>query len=188
MRKSAFEWRSNPPTWHQSQYSSRPSSVKPDKARRSLTRQDVYHECLIGARAPGAVRNTLSEVILSRVPARIRIETVIGCRAITGSGTVSSLVEPLLHFAVPFASLRAVGIDMRKAALASLIALAPDLDVFFHVHRSESHSIIILAAIVIPLLFLTRNRKEARAIVLLGTFGLITHLVLDLFQNPTPLL
>jgi hypothetical protein len=89
---------------------------------------------------------------------------------------------------VPFASLRAVGIDLRKAALASLIALAPDLDVFFHVHRSESHSIIILAAIVIPLLFLTRNRKEARAIVLLGTFGLITHLVLDLFQSPTPLL
>lgn len=98
------------------------------------------------------------------------------------------MVEPLLHFAVPFASLRAVGIDLRKAALASLIALAPDLDVFFHVHRSQSHSIIVLAAIVIPLLFLTRNRKEARAIVLLGTFGLITHLVLDLFQAPTPLL
>ena len=71
----------------------------------SLTRQDVYRECLIGARWPGAVRNTLSEVILSRVPARIRIETVIGCRVITGCGTVSSLVEPLLHFAVPFASL-----------------------------------------------------------------------------------
>jgi len=113
---------------------------------------------------------------------------VIGCRVITGCGTVSRLVEPLLHFVVPFASLRAFRIDLRKAALASLIALAPDLDVFFHVHRSESHSIIILAAIVIPLLLLTRNRKEARAIVLLGTFGLITHLVLDLFQAPTPLL
>ena len=98
------------------------------------------------------------------------------------------MVEPLLHFAVPFASLRAFRIDLRKAALASLIALAPDLDVFFHVHRSQSHSIIILAAIVIPLLFLTRNRKEAREIVLLGTFGLITHLVLDLFQSPMPLL
>jgi membrane-bound metal-dependent hydrolase YbcI (DUF457 family) len=52
----------------------------------------------------------------------------------------------------------------------------------------KSHSVIILAAIVIPLLFLTRNRREARAIVLLGTFGLITHLILDVFQSPTPLL
>jgi membrane-bound metal-dependent hydrolase YbcI (DUF457 family) len=98
------------------------------------------------------------------------------------------LVEPLLHFAVPFASLRAVGIDLRKAALASLISLAPDLDVFFHVHRSQSHSIIILGAIALPLLVLTRNRKEARTLVLFGTFGVLTHLVLDLFQAPTPLL
>ena len=98
------------------------------------------------------------------------------------------MVEPLLHFVVPFASLRAVGVDLRKATLASLIALAPDLDVFFHVHRSQSHSIIILGAIVLPLLVLTRNRKEARTFVLLGTFGVLTHLVLDLFQAPTPLL
>ena len=35
---------------------------------------------------------------------------------------------------------------------------------------------------------LTRNRKEARTFVLLGTFGVLTHLVLDLFQAPTPLL
>lgn len=116
------------------------------------------------------------------------METVIRCRVMTGCGSVSRLVEPLLHFVVPFASLRAVGVDLRKATLASLIALAPDLDVFFHVHRSQSHSIIILGAIVLPLLVLTRNRKEARTFVLLGTFGVLTHLVLDLFQAPTPLL
>ena len=101
---------------------------------------------------------------------------------------MSSLVEPLLHFVVPFASLSAFRIDLRKAALASLIALAPDLDVFFRIHRSQSHSIIILGAIALPLLVFTRNRKEVRTFVLLGTFGVLTHLVLDLFQAPTPLL
>ena len=35
---------------------------------------------------------------------------------------VSLMVEPLLHFVVPFVSLRAVGVDLRKATFASLIA------------------------------------------------------------------
>ena len=77
------------------------------------------------------------------------------------------LVEPLLHVAVPFASLRALSVDRRKAAFASVVALTPDLDIFFHVHRSQSHSIIVLAAVVLPLLILTRNRKTVRTIVLL---------------------
>ena len=38
------------------------------------------------------------------------------------------IVEPLLHFAVPFVSLRTVGVDLRKATFASLIALTPDLE------------------------------------------------------------
>jgi hypothetical protein len=35
---------------------------------------------------------------------------------------VSLMVEPLLHFVVPFVSLRAVGFDLRKATFASWLA------------------------------------------------------------------
>jgi membrane-bound metal-dependent hydrolase YbcI (DUF457 family) len=98
------------------------------------------------------------------------------------------LVEPLLHFAVPFASLRAFGLDLRKVLFASLVALTPDLDLLFQVHRSESHSFVLLSLITLPLLVLTWNRKSLRSVVLLGAFGISTHLVLDLFQAPTPVL
>ena len=78
--------------------------------------------------------------------------------------------EPLIHFAVPFASLRAFGVDLRKAVLVSLVAVAPDLDVLFNVHRSQTHSVIMLAVVALPLFVLTRNRKEARTLVMLGAF------------------
>ena len=97
------------------------------------------------------------------------------------------MVEPLLHFAVPFVSLRAFGLDLRKVLFASLVALTPDLDVLFQVHRSQSHSLV-LALVVLPLLVLTWNRKGLRSLVLLGAFGLFAHLILDLFQTSTPLL
>jgi len=98
------------------------------------------------------------------------------------------LVEPLLHFAIPFASLRAVGLDLRKVLFASLIALTPDLDVLFQVHRSQSHSFVLLALVTLPLLVLTWNRNTLRSLVLLGAFGVSAHLVLDLFQSSTPVL
>jgi hypothetical protein len=98
------------------------------------------------------------------------------------------LVEPLLHFVVPFVSFKAFGVDLRKAALASLVALTPDADVLFHIHRSQSHSVIVLAAILVPLLVITRNRNGARTIILLCGLGVLSHLIMDLFQAPTPLL
>ena len=97
------------------------------------------------------------------------------------------MVEPLLHFAIPFASLKALGIDIRKAVFASLVALAPDLDILFRVHRSESHSLIVLAAVTLPLLVVTRNRKSLRTLVILASLGVMIHIALDLFQTSTPL-
>lgn len=98
------------------------------------------------------------------------------------------MVEPLLHFAVPFASLRALGVDLRKVLFASLVALTPDIDVLFQVHRSQSHSFVLVALVTLPLLVLTWNRKSFRSLVLLGCFGVSAHLVLDLFQSPTAVL
>ena len=98
------------------------------------------------------------------------------------------MVEPLLHFAAPFVTLKALGLDWKSALFASLIALTPDLDVLFSVHRSFSHSAIVLLAIVIPILILTRKNATIRNITLLAAFGIATHLILDLFQTGTPLL
>ena len=76
---------------------------------------------------------------------------------------------------------------MRKAVFASVVALTPDLDVFFGVHRSYSHSLIVLAAVTLPLLALTRNRKNLRTFVMLAFFGVLIHFTLDLFQFSVPL-
>lgn len=103
------------------------------------------------------------------------------------------MVEPLLHFVVPFASLRAIGLDWRRAALASAIALTPDLDVIFLVHRSLSHSAVLPAAVVLALMAFTflipaDKRNAARMVILLGAFGVSTHLLLDLLTYYTPIL
>jgi hypothetical protein len=98
------------------------------------------------------------------------------------------MVEPLLHFAVPFVSLRAVGFDLRKATFASLIALTPDLDVLFNNHRSPTHSLIVVGLVMFGLLALTWKRKTARSLALLAAFGVFSHILLDLFQTSTPIL
>lgn len=92
--------------------------------------------------------------------------------------------EPILHVAVPFASLAVLRTDVgwRKILFASLVALTPDLDLIFNAHRSQSHSLVLLAVVALPLLILTRNRKALRTLVLLGAFGVLTHLILDTFQ------
>jgi hypothetical protein len=100
---------------------------------------------------------------------------------------VSLMVEPLLHFVVPFVSLRAVGLDLRKATFASLIALTPDLDVVFNTHRSPTHSVVMLGLVLLAFLALAWRRKTARSLALLATFGLFSHLLLDLVQTSTPL-
>jgi hypothetical protein len=99
------------------------------------------------------------------------------------------LVEPLLHFAVPFVTLRALGVDWKSSLFASLLALAPDLDVFLSVHRSFSHSaIVLLLLLIVPILMLGRNHRTIRNLTLLAAFAVTTHLVLDTFQTYTPLL
>lgn len=59
------------------------------------------------------------------------------------------MVEPLLLFAVPFMSLRAFGLGFRKVLFVSPAALTLDLDVVFQVHRSQSHSFVVLALPVV---------------------------------------
>lgn len=96
--------------------------------------------------------------------------------------------EPLIHFVIPFSAFTMSGISSRRAAFASLFALLPDLDVLTHVHRSMTHSILILAAIILPAVLLTWRTKY-RIYALLAGAGLASHLALDLFSlGYTPIL
>lgn len=97
------------------------------------------------------------------------------------------MAEPLIHFVVPFIALRSLGVDTRRALIFSLLALTPDLDVLFHVHRSISHSLIPLLMVSVPLLALMWRRGEVRRVVLLATASVSSHLLLDL-SGYTPIL
>ena len=97
------------------------------------------------------------------------------------------MVEPLLHFAVPFAAFTALGVKPRRAFLISLFALLPDLDILINVHRFCSHSLILLLAITIPLMLVAMKFSRQKLLSLI-IFAYASHLFLDLFTGYTPIL
>jgi len=97
------------------------------------------------------------------------------------------LSELLLHFAIPFAAFSYFR-RPRKAFVASFIALLPDADALLvGVHRSASHSfVVVLALCGITLLLIRVVRPRLLGLGLLATLGLSSHLLLDLFTTYTP--
>ncbi len=90
------------------------------------------------------------------------------------------MVEALLYFAVPLAPLRASGVDWRKALFVSFFAVVPDLDVPFHMHRSLSHPLVVVI-VVRPILAIGHKNEVITDPTLLTAFGVITHVVLNVF-------
>jgi len=96
--------------------------------------------------------------------------------------------DPLLHFSVAFA-ITAPFIGVKRAIFAGIIALLPDFDVLFYIHRSMSHSIIILLIIMIAIISIIKIKKPSYTrTTTLFTFALLTHPILDMFQTYTPIL
>jgi membrane-bound metal-dependent hydrolase YbcI (DUF457 family) len=95
-------------------------------------------------------------------------------------------MELLIHFIIPFTVLMLLGIRFKKTFLFSLLALTPDFDVFFHIHRSLSHSIFVLLTPFILLLpFLWRFRLQKYAV--LAFLVVASHPFLDMFTGYTPI-
>ena len=96
--------------------------------------------------------------------------------------------ELLLHFAVPFA-LGVPVLGVRRAIVVSMISLIPDLDVLFHLHRSPSHSVVLL---LIPCLvavgLVSRLKPRFLGLALAGSLALLGHPVMDVFSTYTPIL
>lgn len=96
-------------------------------------------------------------------------------------------MEPLIHVVMPFTALTLSGVEWRKAFPLSLLALLPDVDALFHVHRSLSHSLVVLSLVGLPFLLLAYRLGTLR----LGRLGLLaaaSHIALDVFAGYTPIL
>ncbi len=96
--------------------------------------------------------------------------------------------EPALHFAVPFALMAPV-LGPRKAALVSLVSLIPDLDALFSVHRSVTHSFVLLLLVSLIAVGLTiRLKPRQLRLVSCGVLSLLIHPIMDVFDTQSPFL
>ena len=97
--------------------------------------------------------------------------------------------EPLIHFIIPLFLLIMLGISLKKSVLISSLAIVPDLDVIFHVHRSISHSVIFILAlstiVILILNYLKIGNKSEKLLIMLV---LLSHPFLDMFGGFTPIL
>lgn len=98
-------------------------------------------------------------------------------------------MEPIIHFVVPFTALTLMDVEPREALLISLLAVSPDLDALFLVHRSLTHSLIVVLGVAAPLLLWTHKFKpKLQSYAFLAILAVASQLVLDLFAGYTPLL
>ncbi|RZN40551.1 MAG: metal-dependent hydrolase [Methanophagales archaeon ANME-1-THS] len=96
--------------------------------------------------------------------------------------------EPLLHFIVPFSVLVMCGIGLKKSAFFASFALVPDLDVLFHIHRSFSHSAIIIFLLCAPAVIIPAVKHSGRTYdAAMVTLVVLSHPFLDMFTYFTPL-
>ena len=98
-------------------------------------------------------------------------------------------MEPLLHVVVPFTALTLLGIKPRAALPLALLGALPDLDALFLVHRSMSHSAIILTLAWTPVLAATwLRRPKHRLHAVTGLLVLLSHPIIDMTGGYTPIL
>ena len=98
-------------------------------------------------------------------------------------------MEPVMHVVIPLVALTVWGVELRKAVPLSLLALLPDLDALFLVHRSFSHSLIVLVGVAGPVWWYTHKFKPRFSRMMwLASLSVASHMVMDLFCGHTPLL
>lgn len=97
--------------------------------------------------------------------------------------------EPLIHFIIPLFVLIILGFNLKKSILISSLAIIPDLDVIFHVHRSMSHSIFFILALTIPIvLILSYLKIGKKSEMMMAILVILSHPFMDMFTGSTPIL
>ena len=90
-------------------------------------------------------------------------------------------MDPLMHLLLPLLFLLALRVDTRKAVLLAPLAVLPDLDALFGLHRALGHSFIPVLVVPMAILVYARLRRpEWMLAALLTQFYLASHVVLDL--------
>ena len=90
-------------------------------------------------------------------------------------------MDPFQHLLLPLLFLLAIRIDTRKALLFAPLAVLPDFDALFGLHRELGHSFIpILVAPLLVIAYARFWRPEWLLSALIAQFYLASHIVLDL--------
>lgn len=97
--------------------------------------------------------------------------------------------ELLIHFATGLL-LGSPRHNWRHRLLIVLASMLPDIDALFHVHRSFTHSLLILVPLLAIIVFLNK-KSRSKDLVNLACLVLLAyslHIAMDLFTAPTPIL
>lgn len=98
-------------------------------------------------------------------------------------------MEPLLHFAIPFALATLLRLRLKWALMMGLVGVLPDFDVLFFMHRSVSHTMLpALLLFLASLLVWRSSRVRVKAPLLIVGLGWGSHVFLDFIQWYTPIL
>ncbi|NVM52489.1 MAG: metal-dependent hydrolase [Candidatus Helarchaeota archaeon] len=92
--------------------------------------------------------------------------------------------EVLIHLLIPAAALIIAGFDRKIVLYFAPFAMIHDIDIFFGIHRSGFHSLLVLGLISLVLLFYTFKYKpqwKSHAIII--SFLLLSHPLMDLITG-----
>jgi len=90
-------------------------------------------------------------------------------------------MDPVLHLALPLLFLLALRVDTRKAVLLAPLAIIPDFDAAFGLHRAAFHNFIFVIIVPVALMAYSKmKRPEWLPWAVVAQFYLASHVVLDL--------
>ena len=90
-------------------------------------------------------------------------------------------MDPLMHLVFPLLFLLALRIEPKKALLFAPIAILPDFDALFGLHRALGHSFIPILVVPMILIAYSKFKKPEWFFgALLVQFYLASHIILDL--------
>lgn len=90
-------------------------------------------------------------------------------------------MDSLMHLMLPLLFLLALRVDARTAVLFAPLAILPDLDALFGLHRALGHSFIPILVLPMALIVYSKLRRpEWMMSAMLVQFYLASHIVLDL--------
>ncbi|MCX6657838.1 MAG: hypothetical protein NTY62_04020 [Euryarchaeota archaeon] len=90
-------------------------------------------------------------------------------------------MDPLMHLLLPILFLLALRLDTKKVLLFAPLAVLPDFDAAFNLHRAVFHSFIPVIILPIGLILYSKTKRPEWMLgSLLVLFYLASHIVLDL--------